>query len=74
MHSILAKAVEEHRRQRFLEDVNAAYSVLREDPKVWEEVEAERSAWDVTMGDGLPAENWTIGGAVDLREEGKEEP
>lgn len=73
MHSILEKAVEEHRRRRFLEDVNAAYSVMREDPEVWEEVEAERSAWDVTMGDGLQDENWTAGGAVDFREEGKEE-
>lgn len=63
MQSVLDKAVEEYRRRRFLEDVNAAYAALREDPEAWKEVEEERSAWDATLGDGLPEENWTSEGA-----------
>lgn len=63
MQSVLDKAVEEYRRRRFLEEVNAAYAALREDPEAWKEVEEERSAWDATLGDGLPDENWTVEGA-----------
>lgn len=62
MQSVLDKAVEEYRRRRFLEDVNAAYAALREDPEAWKEVEEERSAWDATLGDGLPNESWTVEG------------
>ena len=64
MQSVLDKAVEEYRRRRFLEDVNAAYAALREDPEAWKEVEEEHSAWDVTLGDGLPDESWTVEGAL----------
>lgn len=63
MHSILEKTVEEYRRRHFLEDVNAAYAALRKDPEVWKAVEEERSDWDVTLGDGLPYEDWTVEGA-----------
>jgi hypothetical protein len=61
MQSVLDKAVEEYRRRCFLEDVNAAYAALREDPEAWKEVEEERSAWDATLGDGLPDESWQGG-------------
>ena len=53
MQSVLEDAVEALRRQRFLEQVNAAYASLRADPKAWRAVEAEREAWDVTLADGL---------------------
>jgi predicted CopG family antitoxin len=60
MQSVLEKAVEVYRRRRFLEDVNAAYGALRENPEAWKEVEEERSAWDATLEDGLPeGESWT---------------
>jgi len=60
MQSVLEKAVEEYRRRRFLEDVNAAYLLLKEDPEAWKELEEERSAWDATLADGLPeGESWT---------------
>jgi hypothetical protein len=51
----LEDAVEALRRQRFLEQVNAAYASLRADPRAWKAVEAEREAWDVTLADGLAA-------------------
>jgi hypothetical protein len=55
MLALIDEAVEVLRRQRFLEQVNAAYAALRNDPRTWEEVEAERREWDVTLPDGLVA-------------------
>lgn len=53
MLALLDEAVEALRRQRFLEQVNAAYAALRADPRSWGAIEAERRAWDVTLQDGL---------------------
>lgn len=53
MQSLLEDAVEALRRQRFLEQVNTAYASLRADTRKWKDVEAERRAWDHTLGDGL---------------------
>ncbi len=55
MLALIDEAVEALRRQRFLEQVNAAYATLRNDPRAWEAVEAERRQWDVTLTDGLVA-------------------
>jgi len=66
MQTLLDKAIEAYRRQLFLEEINKAYAVLREDPKAWSQVEKERAAWDITLNDGLDAdekmasnESWT---------------
>jgi hypothetical protein len=53
MLALLDEAVEALRRQRFLEQVNAAYASLRADPRTWKAVEAERREWDATLADGL---------------------
>ena len=53
MQAILDKAVESYRRQLFLQEVNKAYAVLRQDAKAWSETEKERAAWDATLEDGL---------------------
>jgi hypothetical protein len=53
MLALLDEAVEALRRQRFLEQVNAAYATLRADAREWKAIEAERRAWDATLGDGL---------------------
>jgi hypothetical protein len=55
MLAVVDEAVETLRRQRFLEQVNAAYARLREDPDGWAEIEAERRYWDITLPDGLVA-------------------
>lgn len=55
MAALLDEAVETLRRQRFLEQVNAAYAALRADPRAWEAIEGERREWDVTLPDGLAA-------------------
>ena len=50
---ILEKAIENYQRQLFLEEANQAFAALRNDPEAWQAEMAERSAWDVTLGDGL---------------------
>jgi hypothetical protein len=53
MQSVLDKAVEAYRRQRFLEELNSAYAALREDAPAWSELQEELAAWEATTGDGL---------------------
>ena len=55
MLALIDEAVEALRRQRFLEQVNAAYAKVRDDPDAWEELDAERREWDATLADGLVA-------------------
>jgi hypothetical protein len=63
MQTILDRAIETYRRQRFLEEVNAAYAALRRDEKAWEAWKEERKAWEVTFGDGIDTdETWTEDG------------
>ena len=50
---LVDEAGETLRRRRFLEQVNATYARLREDPDGWAEIEAERRDWDITLPDGL---------------------
>ena len=47
------KAVEEYRRQRLLDEANAAYSALRGDEREWQEELVERRDWEATLPDGL---------------------
>ncbi len=54
MQAVLEKAVEEYRRQRYMESLNAFYADLRKDPEAWEAEKAERALWDKTLMDGLP--------------------
>ncbi|MGA9381247.1 MAG: hypothetical protein WBV73_21020 [Phormidium sp.] len=50
---ILDKAIEQYRRQKFLEEANNAYAALRNNPEAWANEIEEREAWDVTLTDGL---------------------
>ncbi len=50
---LLEQAVEAYRRQRVIDQANAAYAALRADPAAWADVQAERRAWDTTLADGL---------------------
>ena len=56
MHEVVEKAVELYRRQRLLDQTNAAYAALRAEPDAWQALEAERDAWDETLADGLELE------------------
>ena len=53
MQAVLAQAIEHYRRKCFLEQSNAAFAALREDPKGWAEEQKERALWDSTLSDGL---------------------
>ena len=64
--SVLRKAVERYvhergERERFLEEVNAGYAALREDPKASAELDQERRLWEATLADGLEDEElWLV--------------
>lgn len=53
IQEILDKAIEQYRRQKFLEEANQAYVALRSNPEAWASEIEEREAWDVTLTDGL---------------------
>jgi hypothetical protein len=56
MQEVLDLAIEAYRRRLFLEETNAAFARLRDDPSAWAEVQEERAAWDQALGDGLDDE------------------
>jgi hypothetical protein len=53
MAEIVDRAIELYRRQRILDEGNAGYAALRQDPVAWAELQAERAVWDATLSDGL---------------------
>ncbi len=53
MQSVLEHALEQYRRQQFIEIANAAYAALRADADAWDDLERERLDWDQTLADGL---------------------
>ena len=56
MQDVLERAIENYRRQRFLEAVNAGYAALQKEPDAWSTYQSELALWDKTLLDGLPAE------------------
>ena len=56
MQQVVEQAIENYRRQHFLNAANTAYAKLRADQQAWQEEEAERTQWDATLADGL--EDW----------------
>jgi len=56
MGAVLEAALERYRREKFLEDANAAFAALKANPSAWREELAERSLWENTLGDGLEKE------------------
>ena len=57
MQAVIDKALENYRRQQFLEKCHAAYCVLQQDPAAWADYQQEFAAWDVTLLDGLEPED-----------------
>jgi predicted transcriptional regulator len=59
MQTILDKAVESYRRERFFADANASVEALRADPVAWGEYRTDLAGWEATLMDGLPpGERW----------------
>jgi hypothetical protein len=48
MQAFLDKAIQYDLRDKFLDEVNAAYAALRNDANAWKEEKAERAVWDKT--------------------------
>jgi predicted transcriptional regulator len=53
MQAVLEEALEEHRRRRFLQDVNAGYAAARGDRAEYASFVAESAEWNSTNLDGL---------------------
>lgn len=53
MRELLAQAVKDYRRRRFLEQVNRDFERLRADPEAWAEELEERRLFENTLMDGL---------------------
>ena len=55
LQTVLERAIENYRRQRFLEAANRQYARLRADGAEWAREIAERELWDRTSDDGSDA-------------------
>lgn len=51
--AVLDRAIENYRRQVFLEQANEAFVRLRQNQELWEDERAERADWEVTIADGV---------------------
>ena len=56
MQTVLKQAIDSYRREKFLEEANAAFAALRSDPEAWGEEQREREIWDHAIEDGLERE------------------
>jgi predicted transcriptional regulator len=52
MQTVLDRAIEDYRRNRFLDAVNAQFAALRGDDDKWKSELAERQEWSGTLNDG----------------------
>lgn len=64
MQAIIERALEDYRRRRFFEEVNAAYAAQQRDPTAWAAEVEEQALWETTLADGLDAEEWDSDGSV----------
>ena len=53
VQTVLKQAIDSYRREKFLEEANAAFAALRSNPEAWNEEQQERELWNQTVGDGL---------------------
>jgi predicted transcriptional regulator len=53
MQAVLREAIDSYRRQKFLEEANAAFAALRRDAEAWSDEQRERELWDQVNEDGL---------------------
>ena len=56
IQSVLDRALERYRREKFLRAANADFEALRCDPEAWKEELQERESWEQTLADGLGKE------------------
>src|SRR5690349_1157805 len=51
LQTVLERAIENYRRNRFLDAVNATFEALKHDPDKWSAEQAERDEWSATAAD-----------------------
>ena len=51
IEAILDDVIEHYQRDKFMDEVNAAYAALRNDAQAWAEELAERRTWDAVHVD-----------------------
>jgi hypothetical protein len=56
MQSVIDRALEGYRREKFLRAANADFAALRCDPEAWKKDLRERDLWEQTLADGLDKE------------------
>ena len=54
--SVLERAVDHYRREKFLCDANADFAALKKSRRAWNEELEERKLWDETLSDGIEDE------------------
>ncbi len=60
MQTVLDKAIEQYRRQRFWEEMDTAYAAIQRDPEALAAEKKEFALFESTLMDGLdPNEVWT---------------
>lgn len=52
LQTVLERAIENYRRERFLDAVNSTFAALRSNPHAWQAEIDERNEWDGTNRDG----------------------
>ena len=52
MQTVLDEAIEQYRRHKFFEELDASYARLQQDPEAWRQELAERREWDEPLVDG----------------------
>ena len=53
LSQVLENALESYRRQKFLEDTDAAFAALKQNSAAWQEELSEREIWEQTLSDGV---------------------
>ncbi len=56
LQTVLKNAIDSYRREKFLEEANTAFAILRSNPEAWTEEQQEREIWDRAIQDGLERE------------------
>jgi predicted transcriptional regulator len=56
VQAVLRQAIDNYRREKFLEEANTAFAALRNNADAWSEELQERDLWDRTLADGLERE------------------
>ena len=51
--AVLDQAIENYRRQIFLDQANEAFIRLRQNEELWEDELTERMDWEMTIADGV---------------------